>query len=121
MAAEAGAGLAAGAAYGLLRMAEPGLDAVSLPWWFTEKFAAFLWSMGITASVMLLVSVLWGWEKTGRKADAAMATGTPEGELPEVREFPNEKWTLLPWHLRPEVWAVVLLSGVIAWIGFAFW
>ena len=57
-------GLCAGGAYGLARLVADGGD-VYLPFLLTNQYAAYSYSMLITAASMVAVSLVLGWEKKG--------------------------------------------------------
>jgi hypothetical protein len=97
-------GMLAGAGYGLVRM----FWGNDLPLWFADKYAAYLWSAGITVTVMLVVSAAMGWE-----------SGEEELEQCEVCESPfGER---VPGWAQPEIWAVALLAGILLIIVLVMW
>ena len=116
-------GLLAGASYGLLRMYESGIEQSFLPFWFTEKFAAFLWSSAITTLAMLLTSIISGWEPSKSEELDRNDLKYSKDELPEVRDYPNtnESWKKLPWFFRPETLAFVMVGCTLIFVAFAFW
>ncbi len=113
-------GLIAGSIYGLAASnlggtAEaPGL----LPFWFTERFAAFLWSAGITATSMLVTTLLLG----SAKPDAQQAVHS-SGWMADLRQAltasPSSPFAArgrpVPWWAEPTLWATLMVaaSGII--------
>jgi SSS family solute:Na+ symporter len=102
-------GLVAGSTYGLLAITlggtpdEPG----RLPYWFTEKFASYSWSLGITSASMLLSSLLFGGSPQ-ETADAQPATGwlgNSQRRITEIRQAVGPT----PWWCQPGLWATVVL------------
>jgi hypothetical protein len=97
-------GMVAGAVYGIIRMQL----ADQLPLWLADKYAAYLWSAGITVTVMLAASAVMGWE-----------SGEEDLEELKVCESPFGKH--VPGWARPEIWAVALLAGVLMIIVLVMW
>ena len=113
-------GLIVGSIYGLAASnfggtAEaPGL----LPFWFTERFAAFLWSTGITAAAMVVATLLLGStrreppeqvEVSGWIADLRQSLiARPPSPLAAQRRP-------VPWWAQPILWAALMLaaSGIV--------
>ena len=112
-------GLIAGAIYGLAASNLGGsADAPGLlPFWFTERFAAYSWSMGITAAAMLAASLLLGWTKDAQQVIR------PSGWLADSRETLPEMVASpfagrgrvacgnVPWWAQPALSAALLLTA----------
>jgi hypothetical protein len=107
------AGLTIGSAYGL-SAATLGGDADHpgiLPFWFTERFAAYIWSTGITAAAMLIASLVPARCKTmeiTREPSAGWLAHSHE-RLPELAESPFRQGKI-PWWASPNLWAAVTLG-----------
>jgi len=99
-------GMLAGAGYGLVRM----FLGNDLPVWFADKYAAYLWSAGITVTAMLAASCVMGWES---------AKETPETDGREVRESPFGKH--VPGWAQPEIWAVAMVAAMLMIIILVLW
>ena len=108
-------GLIAGVIYGLAASNLGGSSEASglLPFWFTERFAAYSWSMGITAAAMLAASLLWGWTKdpqqvirpSGWRADS-------RATLPEMVASPFAvRGRRVPWWAKPALSAALLITA----------
>ena len=82
----------------------------ALPPWVSDKFVAYLWSAGITATAMLAATAVWGWETADAISDE---------KLPEVSESPFEG--RIPTWARPELWAVGLVAAVLLFVGLVLW
>ena len=112
-------GLIAGSIYGLAASNlgggadVPGL----LPFWFTERFAAYSWSMGITAAAMLATSLLWGWTKDAQQVIRPSGWLAPSQQaLPENISSPFAiRGQRVPWWAQPALSAALLLtlSGIM--------
>ena len=108
-------GLIAGAIYGLAASnlggsAEaPGL----LPFWFTERFAAYSWSMGITAAAMLAASLLLGWTKDAEQVIRPSGWLADSREkLPEMVASPFAvRGRRVPWWAKPVLSAALLITA----------
>ena len=99
-------GMLAGAGYGLVRL----FWGNDLPLWFADKYAAYLWSAGITVTAMLAASCVMGWESVKEKVGA---------DERKVRESPFGKH--VPSWAQPEIWAVALVAAVLMIIIFVLW
>ena len=106
-------GLVAGSIYGLAASNLGGsADAPGLlPFWFTERFAAYSWSMGITAAAMLAASLLWGWTKDPHQVIRPSVWLAPSREtLPEMVSSPFAVRGRVPWWAQPALSAALLLT-----------
>ena len=112
-------GLVAGSIYGLAASNLGGsADAPGLlPFWFTERFAAYSWSMGITAAAMLATSLLWGWTKDAQQVIRPSGWRAPSQQaLPENISSPFAiRGQRVPWWAQPALSAALLLtlSGIM--------
>ena len=108
-------GLIAGAIYGLAASNLGGsADAPGLlPFWFTERFAAYSWSVGITAAAMLAASLLPGWnQQNARHAARSSAWPAHSGDaLPEMVASPFAAGRRVPWWAQPALSAALLLTA----------
>ena len=86
-----------------------------LPLWLTDKFAAYLWSTGVTVISMLSASMILGAMFPSATQQTTQMTTQPSGwlERSQVRvqeivlsPFPGG----VPWWASPALWAVVVLS-----------
>ena len=113
-------GLIVGSIYGLAASNLGGTAEVPglLPFWFTERFAAFLWSTGITAASMLATTLLLGWAKP----DVQQAVH-PSGWMADLRQALTAspaspfaaRGRTVPWWAQPTLWATLMVaaSGII--------
>ncbi len=108
-------GLIAGAIYGLAASNLGGsADAPGLlPFWFTERFAAYSWSMGITAAAMLAASLLWGWTKDAQQVIRPSGWRADSREtLPEMVASPFAvRGRRVPWWAKPVLSAALLITA----------
>ena len=111
-------GLLMGTSYGMLAWQ----GAEWLPVWFTEKFTAYLWSTGITATGMLMGS----WvlkeepETVTRSTDDQGWLARSQRALSEMKSSPWEKEGV-PWFARPEYWAMLTISAAAILLFGVFW
>ena len=108
-------GLIAGAIYGLAASNLGGsADAPGLlPFWFIERFAAYSWSMGITAAAMLAASLLWGWTKDAQQVIRPSGWRADSREtLPEMVASPFAvRGRRVPWWAKPVLSAALLITA----------
>ena len=108
-------GLIAGAIYGLAASNLGGsADAPGLLlFWFTERFAAYSWSMGITAAAMLAASLLWGWTKDAQQVIRPSGWRADSREtLPEMVASPFAvRGRRVPWWAKPVLSAALLITA----------
>ena len=135
-------GLFVGIAYGCSSLLGDryGLD---LPFWWTNAWWAYLWSIVFTSSAMLSTTLYWGWARkedlgslvyaSSKEASAGGANEdneTVQGTWLEqtrrsVQPVPEYPFAIppggLPWYRRPLIWAtsfsivVVFISLVVLW------
>ena len=108
-------GLIVGSIYGLAvsnlggTAEAPGL----LPFWFTERYAAFLWSAGITAAAMLVTTLLLGSTKPESQEQVEVS-----GWMADLRQAliasPSSPFAAqrrpVPWWAQPILWAAFMLA-----------
>jgi SSS family transporter len=132
-------GLCAGIAYGLSSFAGD-FGGWPLPLWWTNTWWAYLWSIAITATAMIVVSLLRGWETDehirrlifSRAARAQGDLRTPAGAalssegnwLTRTRaELVDSQWRASQlraneppqhrhWLQRPALWAMLYLAAM---------
>ena len=127
-----GSSIGAGIAYGLSSFAGDFL-AWPLPFWWTNTWWAYLWSIAVTATAMLIVTVLRGWETEEHirrlifsrtrqpqagppeafDADSASAgnwLARTQSELVDSQTKLTEPLSQRPWFQRPALWAVLYLA-----------
>jgi SSS family solute:Na+ symporter len=117
-------GLIVGPAYGLARLwfggdaDTPGL----LPFWLTETFAAYLWSVAITTAAMLSTSLIFGWEKNRdliQKESGGWAKRSQEAVPPmPPSPFPGH---VIPFWANPNAWAGLVLTVSLGLVFYVFW
>ena len=120
-------GLLVGASYGALRLIAPLVankwGILLLPPIMINTFAAYLFSMAITASTMILFSLLAGWKPARQKADRAETQPSSwlrNSQLairqlePEAAGYWRPAW--LPGMLG---WAVIVLGCYLSFV--VFW
>ncbi len=118
-------GLACGSTYGLLAITlggtpdEPGL----LPYWLTEKFASYPWSVAVTSTSMMLSTViLRAWPE--KKAAAVAATGwlaDSQRQVSELDRRSSHDDTTPAWWARPIVWAIALVLFAVYEVFVVLW
>jgi len=95
-----------------------------LPFWLSEKFAAYLWSAAITATSMFATSILFGWQDTHaplRQETAGWLT-TSQGKLSPLLLSPfHARGCAVRWWAHPALWAAVLLSVSATLVFHVFW
>ncbi len=110
------AGLVVGSIYGLAASnlggtAEaPGL----LPFWFTERFAAFLWSTGITAAAMVAATLVLGRAKPEPSEEVEVPGGMADLHQTLVASPASPvsgRRRPVPWWAQPVLWAVLMLAA----------
>jgi len=121
-------GLIVGSAYGLVAFyaREAGkIEALPdlrwLPWWFTDRWPAFAWSMLFTSLGMLAATAVCGLHPRGEIAEfreTGWLERSREG-LPQLRETPFSAG--VPVLLQPRWYALLLLAfcGYVVFV--AFW
>ncbi|MAM45169.1 MAG: hypothetical protein CMJ91_00540, partial [Planctomycetes bacterium] len=112
-------GLCVGGAYGLARLAIESQH-IYLPFFLTNTYAAYSYSMLITAASMVAVSLAFGWEKKGelRTVEEEGWLGRSRAEARRLLDSQAEEasGSLLPAILALLVLALgCLLSFVIFW------
>ena len=112
-------GLCVGGAYGLARLAIESQH-VYLPFFLTNKYAAYSYSMLITAASMVAVSLALGWEKKGElrtvEEDGWLCRSRAEARQLLDSQAEEASGSLLPAVLALLVLALgCLLSFVIFW------
>ena len=113
-------GLIAGSSYGILAVIGSSLG--MLPFWLTDRFVAYLWSIAITSGAMILSSLVLGREQ---KRDAL---GTEESgwlrrsqaDVPEIQESPFPGGVPSCW-LQPHLWAGVVIATSLLLVFYFFW
>jgi len=125
-------GLLVGIVCGISRFSEQLFD-VPLPNWWTNSWWGYLWSIGLTAIAMLIVTALRG-RATDEQLRELIYHGDAEPELASApdeqpatenwlelthREMPHMPRYSFPvpaeglaWYQRPGVWAILLLAVV---------
>ena len=114
-------GLLAGAGYGLLRLADTFLELSILPWWFTEKFAAFAWSASITALAMLLASLAFGWKNQPEQKARQEKSAEEQKNSSDTKDTTDDSHHLTPILLRPGLWGFFLIFTTFGCIFLFFW
>ena len=119
-------GLIVGPAYGLAaRMLGPGPDSPGvLPFWLTDKFAAYLWSAVITACSMLLSSAILGWQRNAALSPINLVgwLKSTQQELPEIVTSPfAARGVAVPRWANPNLWAMLLLAVSATLVFCVFW
>jgi solute:Na+ symporter, SSS family len=124
-------GLLVGIACGISRFSQE-LIKVELPQWWSNSWWGYLWSIGITAATMLLVTVVRGRATTEQlrelvyqgedESEASIVDESQEGETwldathREMSHMPQYSFEVPPeglvWYRRPGVWAILLLAVV---------
>ena len=112
-------GLLAGFTYGVVRLLaiSEDLDLFTLPFWFTERFVAYLWSLGVTASAMIGASMVFGWEST---REVVRPENQDEGRAVIESPFAAEGRAMPLWA-RPGLWAVLVVLGSLVAVFGVFW
>ncbi len=115
-------GLAVGSGYGILALVGSGLDL--LPVWFTDKFAAYAWSIVATSGAMILTTLI-----LGRDSERSLAQERVGGWLdrsrrgvPELVDSPFEaRGRSVPWWAHPNLWGVVVMAASLILVFYVFW
>lgn len=131
-------GLAAGCSCGLVRFVcqqFPGLFEIEFPIWWINKWWGFLWSIGATASAILLTTLILGpagkkqlrglvvWLPARQADDEVVDSSQPDNWLDrtqrELAELPAHPFdassSRLPLWQQPWAWAITVLA-VMAWL-----
>ena len=117
-------GLLAVTAYGLVALCDrEQIWAPWLPGWVTGKWAAFLWSVGVTAAAMAVTTLLLGPKRVEPPGAAATSSSgwlaRSSAQLPPLREHPFRD--RVPRLLNP-VWIAGALLALSAYLVFVvFW
>lgn len=140
-------GLIIGIACGLTRFIDPLLESLgleALPFWWTNVWWGYIWSVFATILAMLVASFILGWATPEELSGLTMATsGQPvrssqshhaaesasstwldksRTEAPVAKELPNGlQLGTINWYQSPLLWTVILF-GMITYLNlFAFW
>ncbi|MFP6647843.1 MAG: hypothetical protein VB817_00185 [Pirellulaceae bacterium] len=120
-------GLLVGASYGVLRLLAPLIaqkwGILILPPIMINTFGAYLFSMVITASTMVLFSLLAGWQPAGQQAawsEKQASSWLRNSQLAIQQLQPETAGTWQPaWLPRLLGWAVILLGCYLSFV--VFW
>ena len=119
--------LLVGASYGVLRLVAPLVaqkwGILILPPIMINTFGAYLFSMVITASTMVLFSLLAGWQPAGQQAAWSEQQASPwlrnsQLAIQQLQPVTAGKWQPA-WLPRLLGWAVILLGCYLSFV--VFW
>jgi len=119
-------GLLVGASYGMLRLAAPMVaekwGILLLPPIMVNSFAAYLFSMLITAATMILFSLLAGWQTAGKQAnweEKSSSSWLRNSQLAirQLKPDPSGYWRPA-WLPSVLGWAVILLGCFLSFVTF---
>ena len=117
-------GMITGATYGMLALYDRESSGVDwLADWFTGRWEALPWSMVLTAIGALAATLVYGkWKGEGPTSHAPTNAWLRESSE-KLTPLPDHPFTAgpLPVYLRPELYAIVLVSLTVAIIAMFFW
>jgi len=137
-------GLFVGIGIGLTRFADPLVEAwfdTTLPVWWTNTWWGYVWSVLITALVMLGTSVVLGWAKAEEIKGLTFSRTDPgKVEIPKIAglegswleksqrtvpEMPESPFLATaggtPWYARSSLWTGLLIAAVVMLNFVLFW
>ena len=115
-------GLAVGSGYGILALVGSGLDL--LPVWFTDKFAAYVWSIVATSGAMILTSLVLGRDPASSLPHRKVGGWLDRSRqgVPELVDSPFEaQGRAVPLWARPNLWAGVVMAASLTLVFYVFW
>ena len=95
-----------------------------LPVWFTDKFAAYAWSIVATSGAMILTTLI-----LGRDPERSLVQERVGGWLdrsrrgvPDLVDSPFEaRGRSVPWWAHPNLWGVVVTAASLILVFYVFW
>ena len=91
-----------------------------LPYWLTEKFAAYLWSTGITATSMIVASLIvsrFEFQEAVPRDSVGWLTQSQQ-KISEYVDHPFGRRQGPPWWAHPNMWAAIVLTaaGIVVFV-----